>query len=101
MLNPFTKYRVRSFDDIKALENVIDPKNYKDLMRNKSTVFITGMAVAIAVLGLFIPWLNVQITRQQMLKKNQGKKQEPAIQFSSKLNLTPNPNLKPNINRLA
>lgn len=100
MLNPLTKYRVRSFDDVKALKDTIDPKNYKDLMRNKSTVFVIGMAVAIAILGLFIPWLNVQITRKQMLNQDQGKKDNGAMKFSPALNMTPDPGFKSTLNKV-
>lgn len=101
MLNPFTKYKVRSFDDIKALEKVIDPKNYKDLMRNKSIVFMVGMAASIAVLGLFIPWLNVQITRKQIMNSGQGGDNKSQIKFSPNVNLTPDPNFKSSFNRYA
>lgn len=88
MLNPFGSHKVRSFEDIEAVKNIIKPENFKELMRNKSITFIVGLASSIALLGLFIPWLNVQITRKEVLAKQQ--KTHP------KVNMTPDPNFKPN-----
>lgn len=88
MLNPFGSHKVRSFEDIEAVKNIIKPENFKELMRNKAIVFIVGLASSIALLGLFIPWLNVQITRKEVLEKQ--KKSHP------KVNMTPDPGFKPN-----
>lgn len=106
MLNPFSKHKVRSFEDIEALKKVASPENLKALSRNKAIVFAVGMLSSIAVLGMFIPWINVQITRKEVMENNEhGKtanKAEPTPQawiqpeFSSKLNLTPKADLKAN-----
>ena len=75
MLNPFNnEFKVRSFDDIKALKNIADPQNYKDLMRNKCGVYVTGLLASIAVLGILIPKINVAITRKKVLAEQQKKK---------------------------
>ena len=108
MLNPFNKYKVRSFEDIEALKKVATPENIKSLSRNKAIVFAVGMLSSIAVLGMFIPWINVQITRKEVMEGNKNSKtdnkegDQPAgmIQpnFSAKLNLIPNANLKADTN---
>lgn len=106
MLNPFGKHKVRSFEDIEALKKVASPENLKALSRNKAIVFAVGMLSSIAVLGMFIPWINVQITRKEVMEGNEKAKtdnkqeDQPSAwiqpDFSSKLNLTPNANLKTN-----
>jgi hypothetical protein len=102
MLNPFTKHKVRSFDDIKALKGTISEQNFKELMRNKSAVFAVGMLAPIIVLGMFIPWLNVQITRKEVLEAENKEKSCKAspneFTFAPNVNLTPDPNFKPNQN---
>lgn len=104
MLNPLSKHKVRSFEDIEAIKTAISPENFKALSRNKAIVFAVGMLSSIAVLGMFIPWVNVQITRKEVL--NEGNKNNSADKaksntdselnvqpsFSNKLNLTPKAN---------
>lgn len=115
MLNPFSPHRVRSFKDIEALQEIANPENLKALKRNKAVVFAVGMLSSIAVLGVLIPWFNVQITRKEVLEEGKDHQKTAGnttasfngnnkYHFSSKLNLTPNSNLKPgatNVNYMA
>lgn len=82
MLNPLTKHKVRSFQEIEFLKEVADPKNYKELRRNKAAVFAIGLLAPILTLGILIPWFNVQITRKQMLGEEKGNAKEKSNHFS-------------------
>lgn len=90
MLNPLGgKHKVRSFEDIEAIAKQIKPENLKDLMRNKSIVNVIGLLSSIAALGIFVPWLNVQITRKKVLEE-QEQKAAAARLASSRANLASN-----------
>lgn len=79
MLNPLDgEYKVRSFEDIKSLKDVVDPQNYKDLMRNKCGVYAIGLLASIAVLGIIIPTINVVITRKKVMEKQNKMKEQAA-----------------------
>jgi hypothetical protein len=76
MLNPFSQYKVRSFDDINAIKNLpeMKPEILKTLTRNKSLAFILGILTSVAVLGICIPSLNVYLTRKSVAKKQAEQK---------------------------
>lgn len=93
MLNPFTKYKVRSFADIENLQGLISEKNLNLLKRNKSIANVIGLATSISVLGIFLTNLNVKMTRARALKEQQAAKQQST--FSPKANFTLDTNLKP------
>ena len=103
MLNPFGKHSVRSFEDIEAIKKVADKVNLKELSRNKAIVNLIGFIAPIAVLGLAIPWLNVQITRKEVLAAQGGEGKKLNVQgghghvsFSSNVNMTPDQSFKGN-----
>lgn len=58
------KYKIRSFEDIKSLESKF-PDIAKNIMKHKYISYIASFGVAIAILGIFIPWVNVITTRHQ------------------------------------
>jgi hypothetical protein len=95
MINPLDTHRIRSFDDIEALKNIVSPNKLKQLKLHKSIVYLIGMVSSIAVLGIFIPWLNIRTTRKQMLEKQNASNTN---HFSPALNLTPDPALTTNYN---
>lgn len=71
MLNPFTKkFKIRSFDDIESLKKLTTEKNYKELLRNKSILYVIGLAIPIVCLGILIPRFNVFLTRKNVKSEN-------------------------------
>lgn len=98
MLNPVTKYKVRSFADIENLQGIISKKNFDLLMRNKAIANVIGIGTSIAVLGIFLTKLNVKMTRKKAIeeqKKAEANNGSSPLQFSSNVNFKIDPVLKP------
>ena len=66
------KFKIRSFEDINALK-MNYPKEFKAIMGHKCFSYLASLGVAIAILGIFIPWLNVITTRHQLKKETAHK----------------------------
>lgn len=113
MLNPFTsKFKIRSFDDIESLKKLTSEQNYKDLVRNKSILYVIGLAIPIVCLGILIPKFNVFLTRQRVKSENNKPQNNYSAAaslstvrnnkygFSNKCNFNVDPHVRNNIPQL-
>ena len=78
-----SEFSIRSFEDIKAIEKKA-PDVAKSIMNVKCLSYLGSLGVAIAILGIGIPTLNVITTRYQIKHKKSGKTNGNGIDNSIK-----------------